>query len=616
MKIKRVIYSSAKAEDLVALSTSINNFVTKTYPQAKEIELYDIRKNLGVIVKRFHQASSIYSLALMRWATFETREIEEILKDLENIEQLKNILSNFENVLIEFEKEVDEIKSSPEEIYTLRDAKNTKNMVLSMKNMIHYIQNMNFTPQQIDLLKRMSEAGFKKRPLPSNQKKVQKLLGSSMYSDQHESSNRTKKAIREILQNSADAILKTGKRGTIEIITAAHSYSTYGVSSMDLIVKDSGIGMDWKVLSEKFFVLGESGKEEDTKATGGYGVAKGIIQDTPEEGWSIDTNAIHSGRFHRDVYFGEPEIYTAPTSKIQPLPTGGTILTLYNVPNVYNFSVEEIASCYVTESSNLDIFVNGKKIEPKFRIEEMKKLNSFNDLTTVVEGSLQQNIVEELIDKKIKSDERNLGNIVFPLVNPTTEIRFYLKTHHDEKDFIGGRCYVYMNGQFQYHDDDYMKVDLIVLITTTLRPGMPEYPIDLSREKLTSPCKEAVYRVKSFITGILYDLSRNEMFREGLDMFVVNEGAPEMEMKPEEIVPDVIEESQEGERAEGTEEEIEKRERISKKQKAQNLAKVLETAFSTVPGTIPPESKTSTTPATTPATTPSVSQPPLTDWSN
>ena len=77
---------------------------------------------------------------------------------------------------------------------------------------------------------------------------------------------------------------------------------------MDMTITDNGVGMDWELLTKGFFSYFESGKEQEESATGGYGIAKSIIQQTPEHGWSIETQGHHTSRWGRDMFYAEPYI--------------------------------------------------------------------------------------------------------------------------------------------------------------------------------------------------------------------------------------------------------------------------------------------------------------------
>jgi len=571
MKIKKTVYSSAKLEDVGVLSDYINKFSVSTDKLEKEKLLLEIRKVLGVVAERFHKASLIYKLTMKGYP--KTNDLDEIISDLSNINRLKSLLGILETLVQDFSKYLESQSSNK---YLFSNFENTKNLTVTTINLIHYVENMNFTPNQIESLKRISEGGVNQDYIEEvDASRMQSVLQGSLYSIKDDS-DKTLRVIREMLQNAVDAVIsskiESGVRGQVDIITAKLS------SGMDLYVKDNGIGMNWEVLSRKFFVYFATGKGDSSTSAGGFGVAKALIQETPKEGWSVDTNAIHSGRFHRNMYFGNPKEYSPPSSKIQPLVNGGSIFTLYNIPFVDNYSIMNIASNYNSGIENLDVYVNGNLVPPKFNFTDLKKLENSSSLVDSGVSGMERLMIEDLLEKQ---KEKSLGSITINGKNSTSNIDFYLKFYPDRDYPHYGSYYIYLNKQYQFMKSTGIKLDIVVLINTTSRPGTDDYPVDPGRENLRPPYLENVSSVVDSISGIFRKISESEILRDGMNMTILNEGSPEMEIKSEldsDVSIDLENENEDEETDKNTSEEQIKHN--SRKEKIRNLATILQNAYS------------------------------------
>jgi hypothetical protein len=107
---------------------------------------------------------------------------------------------------------------------------------------------------------------FRSRP-GVNARRMAKMLGPQLYGDPSEMGPTS---IKEVLQNSYDAIktaLSRGsiKEGKIDIHTDEHSRT--------ITMHDNGVGMTPDILGGKFLEIAGSGKEEGA-SSGGFGIAK------------------------------------------------------------------------------------------------------------------------------------------------------------------------------------------------------------------------------------------------------------------------------------------------------------------------------------------------------
>ena len=301
---------------------------------------------------------------------------------------------------------------------------------------------------------------------------------------------------------------------------------------LDLIAFDKGIGMNWGVMREKFFTTFESGKSGSPGAAGGFGIAKALIQDTPEHGWSIDTNGIHSSRFQKDVYFGvdqdDPEHPpTTPTSRIQRNPQGGTILSLYALPKIYSGEIESLCEVYGTNGT-VAIFLNGKHIKPRFTLSSPEISSNINDLPDLMsDNELEKKTAREVFSK----DKKALGIASEKVYDGgVTKVKFFFRKNPDQ-----GSLYVMINGQYQFDEMKFInKLDIICSIETTARPSTQLYPLDPGREKVRKDINADIGAVVKTVQSFTEKSANDDLLKQGIEAIMVNPNAEPMSTTPSE----------------------------------------------------------------------------------
>lgn len=472
-----------------------------------------LRAILGEILKSVNSASTLYKRAAKSTLRPEDKPaVEEVLQDLQNYNEFKALLPQVTAAI-----------------------GNTNPTIL---NLIHTLEHAYFNPDQVNILRDITAKTATNSgdfPEEVNKEGLDAHLSHALY-DLKDEGDKTLKVIREILQNAVDATdpdqhpeLKNRQNSNrIDIYTKI--YENY----MDLIVHDKGVGMNWDLLSQKFFVTFESGKKTAAGAAGGFGIAKALIQETPQHGWSIDTNGMHSSRFHKNLYFGtrSNQKYQTPTSKIQKLPDGGTVLSLYGLPKVENYQIEELCKVYAT-NGKVSIFLNNDLMVPKFTINSSEMSQSLNDLPNLVgKNSTEREIATSIfaklkgnIEKKIEKVETDTG--------PQTTIKFLYR-----KNPYWGGVYIFINGQYQFHKPYYLpSLDIICSIRTTARPGSDEYPLDPGRNMVRGNVGKEIDEVTSTIKSYIEKTKETDTFKQGIDAIMVNGDSAPMstgdEDKPE-----------------------------------------------------------------------------------
>lgn len=474
-----------------------------------EGNLQQLRAILGNIVAHLNKASSVYKEGVRGSNPKAAAQALEILPDLQNLPVLKQLCAG---VLQRVTNSADPFSQ----------------VVI---NLAHTVQNATFSPQQVDQFQRIASGQAVQSNAFAdevNTGRLNQFLQSAIYSTKDDAA-RSLRVIREILQNSVDAALKrmrTQQGHTPQVDIRLIQHGGYNGKFMDLMIRDNGVGMDWNTLSQKFFVYFNSGKSDEPDATGGFGIAKALIQETPEEGWSIDTNGLHSSRFHKNMFMGsrQDEGYQTPRSSIQPDQNGGTVLTLYKVPAVSSYDVEQLASKYAT-SGAVVITVNGAAVKPKFLLNQLTALDpSLQGMVkSLGKNETEQQIISETISRKGESIADNLGNLSWDVNGTRTQISFHMQRHE-----YTGRFYCMLNDQYQFDNDYITKADIVCFIKTNARPGTDEYPIDPGRENLREPYASKVNEIKDGLKELLSDVAKNELFKQGLNIFTFNKDAEPM----------------------------------------------------------------------------------------
>ena len=509
---KKIVKKAYTDNDLNDLLNIPPYSPTDDYNTVKS-KLLSIRLVLGRVIKTLNSFSSIYKSFLD--GRYVSNDISmQLVNDLKNLDSIKQKAEDIRNTYVYG------IKNNQSQL-KLTNYYNNGNLLKVIENQIIYLSNAKFDEMQTRNILSMSKGeNIHKRKSSGgvNLENMSKFLNSAVYSISN-NTDKTLKIIREVLQNACDAVNKKNKIGGIVKIYTSETSN----ESMDLIVEDNGTGMDWQTLSEKFFRYFESGKADDPEATGGFGIAKALIQETPKEGWSLETNDIHSSKYNKNMYFADEENYQHP--KLEGNSIGGLRLTLYDIPRVDNYSIQNLSSKYAS-SSTLKIFLNDEEIIPLFTIETLKKMDGDSAASTIAnsigENAQEKTMIQTGLESLLKD---KMGSLNFSSNGFNTSIDFYLNKIK-ENEYRWGNFFIFLNGQYQFElfkNNTIQRFDVICSVKTNSRPGSDEYPVDPGRENSKEPYKSRVLEISSNLKEAITKIFEDELFKEGLDIELYNQ---------------------------------------------------------------------------------------------
>lgn len=511
---RKIMKKAAKMEDLYNLLELVDDINSTRILDWKKIS--SIRHTLGSLMERVNNISRIYKMGV-RGSDIKEKALE-YLPDIENLDDLR--------------------EASIELVYALKnasivenhDAEKVKIAAMQLINMAQNLSRIYMTPEQIQIFRNIasgthiSDLSYAEEV---NSKRMESFLKGSIYSTE-DKSDETKKVIREVLQNAVDATVKKQQSDEnhnpeVKLYTTLYVDPNSDKTFMDLTVVDNGTGMDLETLAKNFYVYFQSGKEDEKDSAGGFGIAKAVIQETPKEGWSLETNDIGSSSFHKNMYMGTKlqDQFVHPELEVK---RNGTQLNLYRIPTLYESIIKNICSRYAT--GEVDIYLNDKFIEPIFNFAGLNRVDSegYGIIESVSTNEFEREVAQRVIDDKREQLTDDIGGFEWNFKNENGEDRFINVSFYLMKLDIGqyGAFYVRINGQYQYEDGYIPQCNIVCEIQTNVRPNEKSYPMDPGRENLRSPIKEKVNNVRMELRQLVEDITKNELFKEGLDVYVYN----------------------------------------------------------------------------------------------
>ncbi len=292
----------------------------------------------------------------------------------------------------------------------------------------------------------------------ANVGKLWRFLTSSLY----QSGDLPLLATREALQNSADAI-RAAVRARKTKAGAGRFEVTWNPRARALTWEDNGIGMSTEDVLTKFLTIGETGKagaSDSCEAAGGFGVAKAVILGASSTfRWMMDTRDNHVTCQGADA---EVAVFDADP------PLAGTRITIFDVADEFDETWDRARQDWVA-------------IEDRLR-----ELLAANDLPKL-ELTLNGRVVKPMFSRRGGSRVRLQGSWG---PGTTAKVKAYRRPPGDRR----GAYYVRLGGLFQFRvpaQRTGLKADVVIDLTTTVRPGERGYPLNAARDALQEQARWA-----------------------------------------------------------------------------------------------------------------------------
>ncbi|MDP2308683.1 MAG: hypothetical protein Q8P18_21860 [Pseudomonadota bacterium] len=261
-------------------------------------------------------------------------------------------------------------------------------------------------------------------------------------------------ATREALQNSIDACRAAVRARQIKADEGRFAVS-WDAGQRALTFDDNGIGMDAATIIDKFLSIGESGKRDAVdsgEAAGGFGVAKAVILGASRSfRWEMHTRdnlAVGNGAGE------EVQVYDAPARQ-------GTRLTVFDIDPDFVRYWDRARGVYVGLED---------------RLRELLAANDLPTFTLLFDGAEVKPMFSRRGGARV-SVEGSWGD------GTTAAVKAYRRAPGDR----GGAYYLRLGGLFQVKAPAQragLKADVIVDLSTTVRPGQRGYPFNAARDGL------------------------------------------------------------------------------------------------------------------------------------
>ena len=426
-----------------------------------------------------------------------------------------------------------------------------------LRALFYALASIRMTDASLEKAMKIASKPFSEPIVEMHTQNAQRLIGQGAYniSEKREFSN---VVIRELMQNATDACNKkmaeTGQSCSVWIDIKTPSVAGGEVSDVngnivtlcDIICRDNGVGMTWDTVRKKFFVLLESGKRGDANATGGFGAASGVITDTPQHGWTIETNGVAGSRGSKHAYFALAETQKALAEKSKGHPLGkfhptmsstGTSVTLLGMATPHDGNIRSMMEKY-TIGSTVSFYFNGKIITPKYDISTFSPLSdNIEDIASVALKGSRDQIVD-----LAKMDLVNKGNTL----EGTGYIGGTKKWEYEGGKFVSIRLLVspvdrdpngvqvysrypqyLLNNQFQFDGSNSIaNLNMIIDVKTNIRPLEPNYPVSTGRDSLISVFRKSVEDVIDKVRVACTSIAENKLLLKGTITTVLNKSLP------------------------------------------------------------------------------------------
>ena len=480
---------------------------------------------------------------LMVWANFTSKRVKEVINGFEptNPEEIKNISNGASYIKDVVHPVLLHFLHGDPLYFDEHMSENTP----QVRALMYSIVTVDIPKSIIEKLKRISRVPFVRKPREVNPDKMVEHMSRITY-NKSDKRDHSAMVVRELLQNAVDACIKknknTGEEASVWIDIKTPSVLGMKIDDRyelcDILCRDTGVGMSWDTVKEKFFVLFESGKEADIEATGGFGIAKAAIQVTPAHGWTLETNKIVTSRAGRNLYFGGLENESPKNlSETHPIfKSNGTQVSLMGMVAPYFYQITNLIEKF-TISNKIKVYLNGRLIAPLFDIAEFKKIdgtmesiidNALSDQTEDMRFSAKTELAMSLA---FKDEDKDIGGFtsgarLFTYPNgKIVQVNILSKPFKKTESNTSSGIYpmVMLNGQFQYEiHNPIMNLHTIIDIHTNIRPSELHYPVTSGRDAVIEEFSDSINVLLEQIRNTCKAISTNRTLEKGAITTILN----------------------------------------------------------------------------------------------
>jgi hypothetical protein len=427
------------------------------------------------------------------------------------------------------------------------------------------ILSININESLIEKIKKISKKPFKTPYREIDITKTLESVNNSIYNVSDKKAH-TLIVIRELIQNAVDACVKKKNQDGLEASVHLEIHYTpvkkeqlrSGGSTFDLCditCYDSGVGMSWDTVRTKFYTLYSSGKDTDIGATGGYGLAKAAIQNTPIHGWVLESNGHASSKSTKSLTFatqGEQEPVPLRTEHPCAL-SNGTSITLFGVVAPDTWDVQQLLKRY-SVGTGVKIYLNDSLIVPLFNIEDFTTISNSargflesatqsypDEVRHILQFDVGFDLSEEKDETFFSSQGFSSGVKKYTYDNGKyVSVKLLTKPLPKENNYNAvSKPFVLLNGQFQYEMKTYINnLALIVSVETNIRPTESHYPVTQGRDDLVQEFSSDIEPIVLKIKEICTKISESDVLKKGTITNILNKDLPGMSISNMQTIRD------------------------------------------------------------------------------
>jgi len=326
-----------------------------------------------------------------------------------------------------------------------------------------------------------------------NARRLAKMLGPQLYGDMKDMGA---VSVKEVLQNSFDAIKASLAKGDI-----SQGRIDVDLDGHKIVMTDNGVGMSPEMLGGKFLQIAGTGKSEDERASGGFGIAKMLFLYGNN---SLRVTTMKDGRVAELNTTGPQLFDSLEDSEKSP----DIEVRAPNDEDRYRFPEGHGTRIEMVMPEEFDNPATGKteKVDPVYGrsgIPALRFSPLFEDIEVVVNG-----LIATDIGSAFKSEDyTQFTNVKFPWGTA----RIYVSKEPSGQNY-GDNLHVLSNGLWQFSQkltkepgqiySETIPYTFYVDVSPSVRPEDPGYPFTFNRQGFTKEADSEYGKVIKYINAL------------------------------------------------------------------------------------------------------------------